>query len=140
MHKYKMRNIQINYVFYHNLGQCICNWSQGHDKMTKIVSLVLSPAYYDPIKYFLFSHFFLQALISVAIMFAIHWGYALANVCVYLIIYIYIGQANPGVKPGVADFQFFRWIKSLFQRLLRYAFISSSPSFFLFLSVLSLIH
>eukprot|EP00057_Strongylocentrotus_purpuratus_P034863 XP_796834.3 PREDICTED: solute carrier family 12 member 8 isoform X2 [Strongylocentrotus purpuratus] len=64
------------------------------------------------------------ALISVAIMFAIHWGYALANVCVYLIIYIYIGQANPGVKPGVADFQFFRWIKSLFQRLLR----RSSPT------------
>nr|XP_054760151.1 solute carrier family 12 member 8-like [Lytechinus pictus] len=59
------------------------------------------------------------ALISVAIMFAIQWGYALANVCVYLIVYIYIGQANPGVKPGVADFQFFRWIKSLFQRLLR---------------------
>ncbi|XP_071506178.1 solute carrier family 12 member 8-like [Diadema antillarum] len=59
------------------------------------------------------------AVVSVAIMFAIQWGYALANVCVYLIVYIYIGQANPGVKPGIADFQFFRWIKSLCQRLFR---------------------
>ena len=34
-------------------------------------------------------------------MFLIHWGYALANISAGLIIYIYIGQANPGVSKGL---------------------------------------
>ncbi len=40
-------------------------------------------------------------------MFAIQWGYALANISLCLIIYIYIGQANPGVFPGKNTFFFF---------------------------------
>ena len=41
-----------------------------------------------------------QSLSCVIIMFAIQWGYALANISVLLIVYVYIGQANPGVFPG----------------------------------------
>ncbi|XP_071804275.1 solute carrier family 12 member 8-like isoform X2 [Asterias amurensis] len=62
---------------------------------------------------------FLGVLAAIVIMFAIQWGYALANVSVYLILYIYIGQANPGVKPGISEFKFFQWIKSLFNRICR---------------------
>jgi len=38
--------------------------------------------------------------VCLGIMFAIQWGYALANISVTLAIYIYISQANPGVFPG----------------------------------------
>ncbi|XP_022091064.1 solute carrier family 12 member 8-like isoform X2 [Acanthaster planci] len=62
---------------------------------------------------------FIGILAALVIMFAIQWGYALANVSVYLILYIYIGQANPGVYPGISEFKFFQWIKSLFTRLCR---------------------
>ena len=34
-------------------------------------------------------------------MFLIHWGYALANISAGLLIYIYIGQTNPGVTKGM---------------------------------------
>ncbi|XP_070556312.1 solute carrier family 12 member 8-like [Ptychodera flava] len=61
----------------------------------------------------------LGGLFSIIIMFCIQWGYALANISVALIIYIYIGQANPGTTPGVADFNFFTWVKTGFQRLCR---------------------
>ena len=33
-------------------------------------------------------------------MFLINWGYALANISVALLVYIYIGQANPGLSKG----------------------------------------
>ncbi len=42
----------------------------------------------------------LQAVISVVIMFGIQWGYTLCNFLAFLMIYIYIGQFNPGVFPG----------------------------------------
>lgn len=42
----------------------------------------------------------LQAFASVLIMFLINWGYALANISVALLVYIYIGQANPGLSKG----------------------------------------
>ena len=42
-----------------------------------------------------------QALASVVIMFGIQWGYALCNFLAFLMIYIYIGQFNPGVFPGM---------------------------------------
>lgn len=47
-----------------------------------------------------FIYFTLQAFASVLIMFLINWGYALANISVALIVYIYIGQANPGLSKG----------------------------------------
>ena len=46
----------------------------------------------------LFAYF--QTFVCLGIMFAIQWGYALANISVTLVIYIYIAQANPGVFPG----------------------------------------
>lgn len=60
------------------------------------------------------------AFASVFLMFLIHWGYALANISAGLIIYIYIGQANPGVAKGIAhDFNFARWVQSLWETLTR---------------------
>ena len=52
-----------------------------------------------PLKYMYFVLIW-QALISVVIMFGIQWGYALCNFLAFLMIYIYIGQFNPGVFPG----------------------------------------
>lgn len=57
--------------------------------------------------------------ICLLIMFFIKWVYALVSITAYLVIYFYIGQANPGVKPGVADFSFFGWLKHMFQTVFR---------------------
>lgn len=43
-------------------------------------------------------------------MFLIHWGYALANISAALIIYIYIGQTNPGVTKGMYVFTFYTFL------------------------------
>ncbi|XP_028405963.1 solute carrier family 12 member 8-like [Dendronephthya gigantea] len=60
------------------------------------------------------------AFASVFMMFLIHWGYALANISAGLLIYIYIGQTNPGVTKGIAyDFNFARWVQSLWEKLTR---------------------
>lgn len=60
------------------------------------------------------------AFVSVVIMFLINWGYALANISVALIVYIYIGQANPGLSKGCAsDFVFSKWVQSLWEKLTR---------------------
>ncbi|CAH1776028.1 unnamed protein product [Owenia fusiformis] len=45
------------------------------------------------------------------IMFAIQWIYALANIAVAFIVYIYVGKANPGVFPGIAEFNLWQWVK-----------------------------
>ena len=47
-----------------------------------------------------FNYLTSQAFASVLIMFLINWGYALANISVALLVYIYIGQANPGLSKG----------------------------------------
>lgn len=60
------------------------------------------------------------AFASVLIMFLINWGYALANISVALIVYIYIGQANPGLSKGCAsEFVFSKWVQSLWDKLTR---------------------
>ncbi|EDO46430.1 predicted protein, partial [Nematostella vectensis] len=60
------------------------------------------------------------AIASLLIMFLIHWGYALANISVTLLVYIYIGQANPSLPKGIAaDFSFVRWVQSLAERITR---------------------
>ncbi|KAL0963727.1 hypothetical protein UPYG_G00310070 [Umbra pygmaea] len=52
------------------------------------------------------------ALCSILIMFVIQWVYALANITVALILFLYIGKASPGLPIGAADrFSFFRWIR-----------------------------
>lgn len=60
------------------------------------------------------------AFASILIMFLINWGYALANISLALLVYIYIGQANPGLSKGVAsDFVFSKWVQSLWDKLTR---------------------
>ena len=56
--------------------------------------------------------FNLQAFASILIMFLINWGYALANISLALLVYIYIGQANPGLSKGRPGFSFVmqKWI------------------------------
>ncbi|KAL1493297.1 hypothetical protein ABEB36_011378 [Hypothenemus hampei] len=52
------------------------------------------------------------ALIKIIIMFLVSWVYAVACLSVVFLVWIYIGTANPAVKPGLAsDFRFFRWLK-----------------------------
>ena len=53
-----------------------------------------------------------QAALKIGMMFLVHWGYALINLVILFLVWFYIGQANPAVKPGVAaEFNFFRWLK-----------------------------
>nr|CAD7433390.1 unnamed protein product [Timema monikensis] len=43
-----------------------------------------------------------NAAVKLLIMFLVHWGYALANIGVVFIVWLYIGHANPAVKPGIS--------------------------------------
>ncbi|XP_046869760.1 uncharacterized protein LOC124462201 isoform X2 [Hypomesus transpacificus] len=53
------------------------------------------------------------ALCSVVIMFVIQWEYALANIIVALILFLYIGKTSPGLPIGVAArFSLFTWLRS----------------------------
>lgn len=55
--------------------------------------------------------------IKIGMMFLVHWGYALTNLLILFLVWFYIGQANPAVKPGVsAEFNFFRWLKQVILR------------------------
>ncbi|KAK3925781.1 Solute carrier family 12 member 8 [Frankliniella fusca] len=61
----------------------------------------------------------LGAVLKIGMMFLVHWGYALINMGVLFLVWFYIGQANPAVKPGVsAEFNFFRWLKQAILRAL----------------------
>ncbi|KAH3781172.1 hypothetical protein DPMN_158998 [Dreissena polymorpha] len=55
-------------------------------------------------------------VVCLVIMFATQWIYALVEFVVAFIIYVYIGQANPGYFPGIAEFNFYTWIKGGLQR------------------------
>uniref|UniRef100_A0A8C2BPE7 Solute carrier family 12 member 8 n=1 Tax=Cyprinus carpio TaxID=7962 RepID=A0A8C2BPE7_CYPCA len=53
------------------------------------------------------------ALCSFMIMFVIQWMYALVNITVALILFLYIGTTSPGLPTGnSARFSFFRWLKT----------------------------
>eukprot|EP00073_Rattus_norvegicus_P028960 XP_006248488.1 PREDICTED: solute carrier family 12 member 8 isoform X2 [Rattus norvegicus] len=55
----------------------------------------------------------LGALASLLIMFVIQWLYTLASMGVAALVYLYIGQASPGLYLGSAsNFSFFQWMKS----------------------------
>ncbi|XP_046637935.1 solute carrier family 12 member 8-like [Daphnia pulicaria] len=55
---------------------------------------------------------FFGFLVKIAMMFFVHWVYALVNLAVVFLVWFYIGRANPGVAPGVtADFRFFTWFQ-----------------------------
>ena len=61
-------------------------------------------------------------VIKIAMMFFVHWIYALANLVAVFLVWFYIGRANPGVAPGVtADFRFFGWIQTGIASLCGYA-------------------
>ncbi|XP_052764881.1 solute carrier family 12 member 8-like [Mya arenaria] len=55
-------------------------------------------------------------VVCVVIMFGTQWAYSLVEVIVAFIVYIYIGQANPGYFPGIAEFNFYAWIKGGLRR------------------------
>ena len=57
---------------------------------------------------------------SIVIMFLIQWAYALANIGVFIIIYLYIGIMNPGVFPGIAEYSTIDSIKEAIQNCCRY--------------------
>lgn len=55
---------------------------------------------------------FFGFIVKIAMMFFVHWVYALVNLAVVFLVWFYIGRANPGVAPGVtADFRFFTWMQ-----------------------------
>ena len=55
---------------------------------------------------------FAQFIVKIAMMFFVNWIYGLANLVAVFLVWFYIGQANPGVAPGVtADFRFFAWMQ-----------------------------
>ncbi|KAJ8945637.1 hypothetical protein NQ314_009172 [Rhamnusium bicolor] len=57
------------------------------------------------------------AALKILIMFLVNWLYALACITVVFLVWLYIGTANPAVKPGLAsEFRFFRWVKSILMR------------------------
>ncbi|XP_066158485.1 solute carrier family 12 member 8 [Euwallacea fornicatus] len=57
------------------------------------------------------------ALIKIIIMFLVNWVYAVASISVVFLIWLYIGTANPAVKPGLAsEFHFLRWFKTVLLR------------------------
>lgn len=60
------------------------------------------------------------ALGSILIMFVIQWVYALANIVVALLLFIYIGRTSPGLPLGMAArFSFFSWLKSTLNSIFR---------------------
>ncbi|GFS03588.1 solute carrier family 12 member 8 [Elysia marginata] len=58
-------------------------------------------------------------LLCIVIMFTIQWIYAVVEILAFFIIYIYIGRASPGYFPGIAEFNFYEWIKELYLRCRR---------------------
>ena len=61
----------------------------------------------------------LQAIFSIVITFGVQWGYALANMGIVLVVYIYIGQFNPGTSPGIAEFSMWQWVRDGFRSCCR---------------------
>ncbi|XP_034550166.1 solute carrier family 12 member 8 isoform X2 [Notolabrus celidotus] len=62
----------------------------------------------------------LGALTSILIMFVIQWLYALANIVVALLLFLYIGKTSPGLPIGIAArFSFFTWLKSTVKSICR---------------------
>ncbi|XP_063548582.1 solute carrier family 12 member 8 [Cydia strobilella] len=53
--------------------------------------------------------------IKLLLMFLVHWAYALGCLSILWLLWLYIGAANPAVKPGRAsEFRFFHWLKIAF--------------------------
>lgn len=53
--------------------------------------------------------------IKLLLMFLVHWAYALGCLSIVWLVWLYIGAANPAVKPGRAsEFRFFHWLRITF--------------------------
>ncbi|XP_063821210.1 solute carrier family 12 member 8 [Ostrinia nubilalis] len=53
--------------------------------------------------------------IKLLLMFLVNWAYALGCLFILWVLWLYVGAANPAVKPGRAsEFRFFRWLKISF--------------------------
>lgn len=64
----------------------------------------------------------LGALTKILIMLLVNWVYAIASIAFVVILWFYVGTANPAVKPGLAqEFRFFDWIKSTIFRCFGYS-------------------
>ncbi|XP_031415714.1 solute carrier family 12 member 8 isoform X2 [Clupea harengus] len=60
------------------------------------------------------------AVCSIMIMFVIQWIYALLNILLTLILYLYIGKVSPGLPIGAAArFSLFKWIRSSLRSIWR---------------------
>ncbi|XP_044740944.1 solute carrier family 12 member 8 isoform X2 [Chrysoperla carnea] len=58
------------------------------------------------------------ACLKLLIMSLVHWEYAAINISVVFLVWLYVGTANPAVKPGLAaEFHFLRWLKNAILRL-----------------------
>lgn len=64
------------------------------------------------------------AIIKIAIMFLVQWGYALSAFITLLFLWYYIGQVNPGVFPGISEFKFYPWITTTALKLIGFVFKS----------------
>lgn len=54
------------------------------------------------------------ACIKILIMILVNWYYGVTCIAVMFLIWLYIGTANPAVKPGLAsEFRFFIWLKHI---------------------------
>ncbi|CAG5134925.1 unnamed protein product [Candidula unifasciata] len=58
----------------------------------------------------------LGTAICLVILFIIQWIFALIELAIFFLIYFYIGRASPGYFPGIAEFNFYDWIKELIHR------------------------
>nr|CAI5849063.1 unnamed protein product [Callosobruchus analis] len=57
--------------------------------------------------------------LKILIMMLVNWYYALACISVVFLVWLYIGTANPAVKPGLAsEFHFLRWLRNVLLRAL----------------------
>ncbi|KAI8438439.1 hypothetical protein MSG28_010955 [Choristoneura fumiferana] len=57
----------------------------------------------------------LGVAIKLLLMFLVHWAYALGCLSILWLLWLYIGAANPAVKPGRAsEFRFFQWLRISF--------------------------
>lgn len=61
--------------------------------------------------------YYLQAALKIFMMFLVNWVYAIVCISAVFLVWLYIGTANPAVKPGLAsEFRFFKWLKTVILR------------------------
>jgi potassium/chloride transporter 8 len=57
------------------------------------------------------------AALKIFMMFLVNWVYAIVCISAVFLVWLYIGTANPAVKPGLAsEFRFFKWLKTVILR------------------------